>query len=164
LSRIYCRLWISHCFYPKNIENTEVFSLLEPNRIELNMSLLNPNCILLPSMSNWFTSGMGTVRVRMGYSQLTIYPRQSKYLGIQPTIDYLKCLIELKLALIYQNYVYGIKALSIYEYKLIYKFNLNKNDTIYRRYKNFRMFLPKKHRNIEKDRINSVCFDLRGKL
>jgi hypothetical protein len=50
-------------------------------------------------MRNCIQKKFPRVWVRVGYPQLTIYPRQPKYLGVQPTIypttDFLKPLILL---------------------------------------------------------------------
>jgi len=41
-------------------------------------------------------------------------PETTEIFGWQPTNEYLKCLIWLKLSLIYQNYGNEIKALSVF--------------------------------------------------
>ena len=67
-------------------------------------------------MSNRISSGMGTWTDIPGRSR---YPRQSEYSGIQPTIYSTKRLFKtlnlIEISPNLKNYVYGIKALSIYQ-------------------------------------------------
>jgi hypothetical protein len=64
-------------------------------------------------MSNWISSGMGTCTG--GIPTTANIPETTEIFGWQPNNwIFLKCLIWLKLSLIYQNYGNEIKALSVF--------------------------------------------------